>query len=72
MKLQANQDMTRVDRVGQALARHLNDSMPELPHDISERLRVARILALSQRKHEPNSHGATTGRGRRAGHGLLG
>jgi len=55
MKLQANQDMTRVDRVGQALARHLNDSMPELPHDISERLRVARILALSQRKHEPET-----------------
>ena len=55
MKLQVNQDMTRVDRVGQALARHLNDSMPELPHDISERLRVARILALSQRKHEPET-----------------
>jgi hypothetical protein len=55
MKPQANLDMTRVDRVGRALVRHLNDHMTDLPHDISERLRVARIQALSQRKREPQT-----------------
>ena len=53
MKSQANLDMTRVDRVGQALARHLNDHAPDLPHDISERLRAARMQAISLRKPEP-------------------
>jgi hypothetical protein len=55
MKSKANLDMTRVDRVGQALARHLNDHAPDLPHDISERLRAARMQALAQRKREPVS-----------------
>ncbi|MEN9995678.1 MAG: hypothetical protein RL462_454 [Pseudomonadota bacterium] len=53
MKTQANLDMTRVDRLGQALARRLNEHATELPHDISERLRVARMQALEQRKREP-------------------
>ena len=53
MKTQANLDMTRVDRLGQALARRLNDHATELPHDITERLRAARMQALSQRKREP-------------------
>ena len=53
MKTQANLDMTRVDRLGQALARRLNDHATELPHDITERLRAARMQALAQRKREP-------------------
>jgi Protein of unknown function (DUF3619) len=40
----------RMDRFGLKLASHL-DAQP-LPHDISERLRVARQQALAQRKKE--------------------
>lgn len=46
-------DMNHVDRLGQTYARHLNEHATDLPHDISERLRVARMQALSQRKREP-------------------
>ena len=53
MKLNAISNMNRVDQVGQAIARQLNDHAIDLPHDISERLRVARMQALSQRKLEP-------------------
>jgi hypothetical protein len=53
MKLHAISKMSRVDQVGQAIARQLNDHALDLPHDISERLRVARMQALSQRKLEP-------------------
>ena len=42
MKKQANLDMTRVDRLGQALARRLNDHATDLPHDITERLQIGR------------------------------
>ncbi len=52
MKTQANLNMTSVDRVGQALARRLNEHAMDLPHDISERLRAARMQALHQRKRE--------------------
>jgi len=38
------------DRQGLKLASYLSLGTDELPHDISERLRVARIQALSQRK----------------------
>lgn len=55
MKSQANLDMTSVDRLGQAFARRLNDHAVDLPHDISERLRAARMQALAQRKREPVS-----------------
>jgi hypothetical protein len=53
MKKQESIDMTRIDRVGQAFARQLNEHASELPHDITERLRAARMQALSQRKREP-------------------
>lgn len=55
MKTQANLDMTRVDRLGQAFARRLNEHATDLPHDISERLRAARMQAMDQRKREPIS-----------------
>jgi hypothetical protein len=38
------------DRQGLKLASYLSLGVGELPHDISERLRVARVQALSQRK----------------------
>ena len=38
------------DRQGLKLASYLSLGTDELPHDISERLRVARVMALSQRK----------------------
>jgi len=53
MKTQANPNMTNVDRVGQAIARRLNEHATDLPHDISERLRIARMQAIAQRKREP-------------------
>lgn len=53
MKPQESIDNTRIDRVGQALARHLNEHATDLPHDISERLRAARMQALALRKREP-------------------
>ncbi len=53
MKTNAKPDMHRVDQVGRAISRRLNEHAAELPHDITERLRVARMQALSQRKPEP-------------------
>ena len=53
MKTQAKLNMTRVDQLGQTLARRLNEHATHLPHDISERLRAARMQAISQRKREP-------------------
>jgi hypothetical protein len=71
MKLNAISNMNRVDQVGQAIARQLNDHALDLPHHISERLRVARMQALSQRKLEPvrvlapqlvTAHGSSMGK----------
>jgi hypothetical protein len=53
MKNQESIDMTRIDRLGQAFARRLNEHATDLPHDITERLRAARMQALAQRKREP-------------------
>jgi len=53
MKTNANTDMNRVDQVGRAIARRLNNQATDLPHDITERLRVARMQAIAQRKPEP-------------------
>ncbi|MEK7346496.1 MAG: DUF3619 family protein [Pseudomonadota bacterium] len=39
-----------IDRWGQYFSGQLSLATPNLPHDISERLRVARQLAISQRK----------------------
>jgi hypothetical protein len=43
------------NRQGLKLASYLSLGTAELPHDISERLRVARLQALSQRKVSPRS-----------------
>ena len=53
MKLHAISNMNRVDQMGQAIARQLNQHAIDLPHDISERLRAARMQAISLRKPEP-------------------
>ena len=42
-----------MDRMGQNLARLLSQASGELPHDLTERLRVARQQALAVRKPEP-------------------
>lgn len=52
MKTQTTQSMERIDQQGQLMARQLDDWMPGLPHDISERLRVARQRALEVQKPE--------------------
>lgn len=38
------------DRIGFKLAARLSDGTDSLPHDLSERLRAARVQAVSQRK----------------------
>ena len=53
MKPHTKPDMNRVDQVGRALSRRLNEHASDLPHDITERLRVARMQAIAQRKPEP-------------------
>jgi hypothetical protein len=40
----------RVDQLGLKLAARLSDSTAELPYDVSERLRAARVQALARRK----------------------
>ena len=50
MKHPNTQTEQDVDRWGQYFSRQLTLAAPDLPHDISERLRVARQLALAQRK----------------------
>lgn len=46
-------DLDPMDRLGQTLAGMLSQATPELPHDLSERLRIARQQALAVRKPEP-------------------
>ncbi|MBT2334621.1 DUF3619 family protein [Variovorax paradoxus] len=41
------------DRIGQRVAARLSAGSQELPHDISERLRVARAQAVAMRKQPP-------------------
>lgn len=50
MKMQNTPTEQEIDRWGQYFSGQLTLATPNLPHDISERLRVARQLALSQRK----------------------
>lgn len=50
MNMHINRSMAQVDAQGQQMARQLDAWMPELPHDISERLRVARQRALEVQK----------------------
>ena len=41
------------DRFGLKVASRLSQGAAELPHDLSERLRVARLQAVAQRKRAP-------------------
>lgn len=43
----------RAERFGRAVATRLQAGADELPHDIRERLRAARVQALARRKPEP-------------------
>jgi hypothetical protein len=40
------------DRLGRLIAARLSESADELPHDITERLRAARVQAVARRKKE--------------------
>ena len=48
--LQSHPHESACDVYARRLAARLDDSTGELPHDISERLRAARVQALAQRK----------------------
>lgn len=50
MNTHTNQSIKQIDAQGLQMARQLDAWMPELPHDISERLRVARQRALEVQK----------------------
>jgi hypothetical protein len=58
-QLQASQMLTAEDRFAHKLAARLSEGTNELPHDISERLRVARMQALAKRKMVPAMRTAT-------------
>ena len=45
-----SQNKSYSDLLGFAIAKRLNDAAEDLPHDISERLKSARVLALGKRK----------------------
>ncbi|MDP9902118.1 DUF3619 family protein [Variovorax ginsengisoli] len=47
-------------RFGRSLAARLSEGNAELPHDIGERLRVARAQALAKRKMAPQMRPAVT------------
>lgn len=49
--LSSHQDAL-ADQFAHRITRHLDDACDELPYDISERLRAARVQALAQRKRE--------------------
>jgi len=50
MNSQLPQRETHEDRMGQNIAARLSSAADHLPHDISERLKVARMQALAKRK----------------------
>ena len=50
MKIQKLQSEQQVDRLGHLLSRQLTLATPELPHDIAERLRIARQTAVAHRR----------------------
>ena len=50
MKIYTPASTEEIDRWGQQFSAQLTLATPRLPHDIQERLRVARHLALSQRQ----------------------
>lgn len=56
----SHQDLSAQDRFGQRLVARLSESTNALPHDISERLRAARMQALAQRKLAPIQTASTT------------
>ena len=50
MKIQSTSAELDMDRLGQYFSAQLSTATPGLPHDISERLRVARQRAMAERK----------------------
>ncbi|RYF29814.1 MAG: DUF3619 family protein [Comamonadaceae bacterium] len=54
------------DQFGLRVAAHLSQGTSELPYDISERLRAARVQSLAKRKLSPSTPSATVAPGRAA------
>ena len=52
-RITALQEPTSLDGLGLALARELDRRQAPLSHEVSERLRVARLQALAARPHTP-------------------
>lgn len=48
----------RIDRFARRVAARLDDAAADVPHDVSERLRVARQQALARRKVAPRASAA--------------
>ncbi|OYQ41044.1 hypothetical protein CHU94_07990 [Rhodoferax sp. TH121] len=46
----ANHRIASQDELGRAITAHLQDASQQLPHDVSERLKAARMLALEKRR----------------------
>ena len=46
----ARTPLSSPDALGRALASRLNDGAQQLPHEVSERLKAARMLALEKRR----------------------
>ena len=54
---------TPADAFGRAVARRLASSTDELPYEVRERLRAARVRAVAHRKVEAKPQGVVLGRG---------
>jgi hypothetical protein len=61
---------TCADRFGHRVATRLTDAAAELPHDVNERLRAARMQALARRKQVAQRSAGTAVLGRAGGAAL--
>jgi hypothetical protein len=52
MKMQSHTAAPAIDRLGSRLAARLDEDMPELSYDLTERLRASRMQALAVKKPE--------------------
>lgn len=59
----SNQKELLLSRQGMRLAAHLNQTLDDLPRDVTERLRAARERALASRKVQSSRTAAVYGRG---------
>ena len=65
--IDAPQGATPADRFGRRVAARLSDAAAELPHEVNEQLRAARMQALARRKLAAQRSGPTAVLGRAGG-----